>query len=270
MLDNTVALLLAAGLGTRLKPLTNIWPKCLMPIHTKPLMDYWLEKIYDLKLSNTIVNTHSHKDIMADYLNRPRYKSWVNNSYEPKLLGTAGTLRKNYNFLKSKTVLLIHADNWSNCNLKEFLDFHQNRENKNYPISMMSFKTQTPHTCGILELESKSNIVVNMHEKSNNYFGNIANAAIYAIEAEVIEYVLKNDFINDFSTQVIPKFLGKIYSWENLSIHRDIGNLENLILSNQDPKPELLWKKDDIWQKDFINSETFSILHRYIDKENAK
>ena len=44
-----------------------------------------------------------------------------------------------------------------------------------------------------------------------------------------------------------PDFTAKLI-WENLNIHRDIGNLENLILSNQDPKPEMLWKKDDNWK----------------------
>jgi len=54
----TRALLLAAGFGTRLKPLTDIWPKCLMPIRNRPLLEYWLSILQKSGISNVLVNTH--------------------------------------------------------------------------------------------------------------------------------------------------------------------------------------------------------------------
>jgi len=57
-LKNIKAVLLAAGLGTRLKPLKNIWPKCLMPIRDRPLLEYWLSILQKLGISNVLVNTH--------------------------------------------------------------------------------------------------------------------------------------------------------------------------------------------------------------------
>ena len=258
MLSNTVALLLAAGFGKRLKPLTDIWPKCLMPVHSRPLLDYWLERVYDLGLDKTIVNIHAHENIVKEYLDRPRYKNWVTHSSEKSLQGTAGTLRNNYKSLNSKTVLIIHADNWSSCNLKEFLYFHYNRKNKNFPITMMSFKTNTPETCGILEL--KKNTVVKMYEKSKNKHGNIANAAIYAIEPEVLDWININPSVTDFSTQVIPKYLGRIYAWENLGIHKDIGTIKTLVGANKDPKIKTKWNNKDNWQKIFESSQIINKL----------
>jgi len=52
------AILLAAGFGTRLKPLTDVWPKCLMPIHGRPLLEYWLGILYKTDIDNVLVNTH--------------------------------------------------------------------------------------------------------------------------------------------------------------------------------------------------------------------
>ena len=52
--DNLAALLLAAGIGSRLKPLTNSWPKCLMPIGQKPLLEHWLSSLNELDISKIL------------------------------------------------------------------------------------------------------------------------------------------------------------------------------------------------------------------------
>ena len=94
------ALLLAAGLGSRLHPLTDKWPKCLMPIGERPLLEYWLETMHSTNINDVIVNLHHHSKIVQEFLNRPRFKGWVNPMYEKTLLGTAGTLRANKDFFQ--------------------------------------------------------------------------------------------------------------------------------------------------------------------------
>ena len=85
------ALLLAAGLGTRLSPLTDEWPKCLMPIGKRPLLEYWLETLHLANVNKVIVNLHHHSEIVQEFLNRPRFNGWVSSVYEETLPGTAGT-----------------------------------------------------------------------------------------------------------------------------------------------------------------------------------
>ena len=94
------SLLLAAGFGTRLKPLTDIWPKCLMPIRNKPLLGYWLVILRDLGIDDVVVNTHYLSKYVEEFLSQPRFSNWVTPVYEDKLLGTAGTIRNNMDFLK--------------------------------------------------------------------------------------------------------------------------------------------------------------------------
>ena len=94
-MKNISAILLAAGTGSRLMPLTKFWPKCLMPIHKIPLLEFWLSDLWENDIKQAIVNTCHHGDIVSDFLSRPRFRDWVQNSREDVLLGTAGTIRKN-------------------------------------------------------------------------------------------------------------------------------------------------------------------------------
>ena len=116
------ALLLAAGRGARLKPLTNVWPKCLMPISGRPLLEYWLSMICGHDFGTVLVNVHHQKNELEKFLSRNRFTNWVTGIYEPQLLGTAGTLFHCLEQLEGETVLVAHADNWCRCDFSAFLN----------------------------------------------------------------------------------------------------------------------------------------------------
>ena len=97
-MKNIKALLLSAGLGTRLSPLTDEWPKCLMPIGERPLLEYWLQNLYLTGVSEVLVNLHHHSKKVQEFLNRPRFKNWVSSVGEVELLGTAGSLKAMWPF----------------------------------------------------------------------------------------------------------------------------------------------------------------------------
>ena len=244
------AILLSAGLGTRLKPFTNNWPKCLMPIGKYPLLEYWLSILKKNRVQQVIVNTHHHSKLVKKFLRRKRFKDWVDILHEDELLGTAGTLRKLERKIKYSTIMVIHADNWTNFNFKSFLNYHIYHRPYYCNITMMTFRTEDPLSAGIIE-KDKNGVVSSFHEKVKNPPGNLANAAIYLMEREVLEFISINKKINDFSNDLIPKFIGRIATWENKGFHRDIGKLENLIISQDDIKPKLFWKFKDIWYQDF-------------------
>ena len=244
------ALLLAAGLGTRLHPLTEKWPKCLMPIGKRPLLEHWLETLHSVNVSEVVVNLHHHSKIVKEFLNRPRFKGWVHPVYEETLLGTAGTLRANKDYFRGCTTLLVHADNWCQCEFTDFLNYHQYNRPKHCSITMMTFESPTPETCGIIET-NKFGVVTAFHEKSNDPPGNLANGAVYLLEPEVIKCVEENLYFRDFSKEVIPHFLGRIASWNNRQIHRDIGSLPRLQEAQSDPQFASYWPEIDTWQKVF-------------------
>lgn len=244
------ALLLAAGLGTRLHPLTEIWPKCLMPIHGRPLLEYWLGISRQQGIRDVLVNIHHHPDIMDNFLRRPRFRGWVESAYEPALFGTAGTLRKNANFFREDTVLMAHADNWSCCDFSDFISYHYKRRPQGTVITMMTFDCDNPSSCGIVELDQKG-VVHELHEKVENPPGKLANAAVYILEPEVLKWLKDNPNVSDFSNEVIPYYLGRISTWKNKGVHRDIGTIESLKKAQKDDYVSCVWENDDVWQEVF-------------------
>ena len=220
------ALLLAAGLGTRLQPLTDNIPKCLIAILGKPLLEYWISMLYNGGVFPLLVNLHHHAHKVSNFIDKSQYRKFVTAIYEEKLLGTGGTLLKNRSFFGNESLMLVHADNLSIFDVRAFISSHRNRP-PGCEITMMTFKTPTPRTCGIIETDEMG-CVQAFHEKVANPPGNMANGAVYIVEPSLFNYLesLNKEFI-DFSTEVIPNFIGRINTFHNDIYHRDLGTLES-------------------------------------------
>jgi mannose-1-phosphate guanylyltransferase len=257
------ALLLAAGLGTRLKPLTDHWPKCLMPVGKRPLLEYWLHTLKIVGIQNVLVNTHFHAAQVKTFLSRERFVSWVKSINEIELLGTAGTIQANINFFRGQTTLLIHADNWCQCDFEAFVNYHLNHRPSHCLITMMTFDTDSPQSCGIVETDCQG-VVTGFHEKVAHPPGRRANAAVYLLHPEVIAWIENNPTVVDFSLEVLPQYIGRIATWHNTGIHRDIGTLSALRASQRDSIPKLIWPDDDEWQKDFESSTIFRNINNFL------
>ncbi len=228
MTRNVRALLLSAGLGTRLRPRTIKEPKCLVPIAGEPLLARWLKALNDFGCQNSLVNTHYLAEQVHAFLeNWSSSTMHVDYVYEKNLLGTAGTLLANKKFFESSTGFLIHADNATNFDLQSFFKAHQLR-NKDCLLTMLTFSTDTPSSCGIVQTDS--NGVVNaFYEKVMNPPGNCANGAVYLFDPPFLDWLEKlTPLPSDFSKDVLPKLLGRIQTWHTTSTFMDIGTPENL------------------------------------------
>jgi mannose-1-phosphate guanylyltransferase len=231
------ALLLAAGLGTRLRPFTDNTPKCLMPIGGRPLLQIWLERLSVAEVGPFLVNTHYLAPLVHEFVASGPFAGRVELTNEESLLGTAGTLVANLDFFNGDDGLLIHADNYCEAGFKDFIRAHRARP-EHCLMTMMTFRTDTPQTCGIVELD-KHNVVQAFHEKSPNPPGDRANGAIYILSNELLRrFAGEYSGFTDFSTQVIPLLMGKIYAWHCKDIFVDIGSVgdyESVKLRNVQP-----------------------------------
>jgi mannose-1-phosphate guanylyltransferase len=216
------ALLLAAGFGTRLRPLTDSIPKCLVPIKGRPLLDIWLEHLSASGIGPFLINTHYKSEQVEAYLAGSPYRSQATLMHEPVLLGTAATLIANADFFDGEDGLLIHADNYCLADFRAFLQAHRDRP-ENCLMSMMTFRAKNPSSCGIVTLNEK-NVVIGFEEKVERPRGNLANGAVYLLSAELIRR-LRVDIQHptDFSTQVLPSLLGRIHTYETMAPLIDIG-----------------------------------------------
>ncbi|WP_186484148.1 nucleotidyltransferase family protein [Synechococcus sp. A15-127] len=227
------AILLAAGLGTRLKPITLHTPKCLVNIAGEPLLGRWLVKLELAGCDSVLINTHYLHEKVTTFL-----KGWqsdlmtVRTVHEPELLGTAGTLLANQEFFEGFTGLLIHADNFMKGDLETFLDAHHHRQSI-CELTMLTFETKTPSSCGIVEVDNQL-VVRAFHEKLKEPPGNRANGALYAFEQEFLDRLnLMTPMPTDFSTEVIPEMLGRIQTWHTNQSYLDIGTPESLTTAQQ-------------------------------------
>ena len=221
------ALLLAAGIGSRLRPLTTTTPKCLVKVHNRPLLDYWLDLIFQGGVERALLNTHWLADQVRAHVAASVWRSRIDLVHEHTLLGTGGTVRANRDWFKNGAFIVAHADNLTEFDVAGLILAHKDRP-EGCVMTMLSFVTDDPSSCGILELDS-SNRVIAFHEKVANPPGNLANGAVYIFEPDVIEDIvgLGKDTV-DLSTEIIPNYLGRILSVQTSGYHRDIGNLESL------------------------------------------
>lgn len=225
------ALLLAAGCGTRLRPLTNEIPKCLVSVKGTPLLGIWLERLTAAGIGPFLVNTHYLADQVNEFVEESAYRDRVVLSYEPKLLGTAGTIVANREFLAGEDGMLIHADNYCLAEFRAFVKAHRNRP-RECVMTMMTFRTPTPSSCGIVEVDARG-VVVGFHEKVANPPGNLANGAVYILSPELLKMLggeLRD--VTDFSTQILNRFVGRIHTYFTPDVFVDIGTPEAYAAAN--------------------------------------
>ena len=226
------ALLLAAGLGTRLRPLTETIPKSLVRIKGQPLLEIWLERLTQAGIGPFMINTHYLAEQVEAFIKTSPYSKDVILVNEPELYGTAGTLMANKDFFEGEDGLLIHADNYSLADFTAFQNAHLERPPECL-MTMMTFKAVNPSSCGIVEIDSRG-VVVGFHEKVANPPGNIANGAVYILSKELLKMIGHGNLYNvkDFSTEVLNLLLGQINTYKTEEIFLDIGTYENYKLAN--------------------------------------
>ena len=216
------AILLSAGLGTRLRPITNNTPKCLVPINGVPLLHIWLERLTAAGIGPFLVNTHYLANKVNAFIEESSFRTKTKVTFEEYLLGTAGTLIKNLDFFQGGDGLLIHTDNYCLADFSVFERAHNNRP-LGCLMTMMTFRTDAPSSCGIVEVDDNG-VVFGFHEKVENPPGNLANGAVYILSSELLE-IIKTDlnYVTDFSTEVLYRFKGYIFSHEISDVFVDVG-----------------------------------------------
>ena len=121
------ALLLCAGYGKRLHPITKYIPKCLVEINKTTMIEIWLKKLVELGITDVLINTHYMAEKVEKHVNSLNFPLNIKLVYEEKLLGTAGTLKKNKCFFKNQPLMLIHTDNLSLFDSNAFINKFKSR-----------------------------------------------------------------------------------------------------------------------------------------------
>jgi mannose-1-phosphate guanylyltransferase len=221
------AVLLAAGLGTRLRPLTDTTPKCLVRIGERTLLDIWLDALADLGVEEVLVNTHHLADQVAAHVVDRRGDPPVRLLHEPTLRGSAGTLRAARQLLESdRWFLAVNADNLTDYDLAHLVLAHS-AAGEGVLATLTAFHAPSPSACGIFEVDGRGRLR-GFEEKPAHPRSDLANAGIYAFSREVIDLVEGPDPV-DVGTDLLPRLVGRAQVVGiGAAYLRDIGTLEAL------------------------------------------
>ena len=118
------ALILAAGLGTRLRPYTDHTPKPLFSIQGRPLLDIMIFKLIAAGCKAVIINTHHRHAQIESYIAQHTYPIPIQTRYEPDILGTGGAIKNVADFWNHRPFMVINADIVTTIDFKKVYDFH--------------------------------------------------------------------------------------------------------------------------------------------------
>ncbi len=221
----TKAILLAGGLGTRLRPLTDSVPKCMVEIAGRPLLDYWFDALAGAGIRDVLINTHHLPGPVRHYLARKNAQGYrAVETFEKELLGSAGTIAANSDWAEdADDIVIVYADNLSDLDIAEFLAAHRRHGG---PMTMLLFHAPNPKACGIAELDG-AGIIIGFEEKPAAPKSDLANAGVYVVSAEAWREIAALRAF-DLGFDVLPRFVGRMRGHIHNGYHRDIGNHEAL------------------------------------------
>ncbi len=169
-----------------------------------------------------LVNLHHHAERVEAFLAAHPHRDLIQTVREPELLGTGGTVLANRGFFGDEAFMVVHADNLSRFDVAAFLERHRRRP-PGCLATMLTFETDAPETCGIVEVDSEG-VVQSFTEKPESSTSRLANGAVYVFEPpifSILEKMGKRPI--DLSTEVIPLLVGRMVAYHNGIYHRDIG-----------------------------------------------
>lgn len=217
-------MILAAGLGKRLRLLTNDLPKPMLRVGGRPIIEYTIRLFKKFGIKDIIINLHYKPEVIINYLrDGKKLGVRITYSYEPVLLGTAGAI-KNLAHLLKNTFAVAYGDTLRNIDISDMLKAHKE---KRADVTIALYRAGDSEGCGIVNMR-RDNSVYEFREKpkgikdiSNRY----ANCGVYIIEPKILDYIPpKKPY--DFSRQLFPLLIKKgfrVYGYPTRSYLLDIG-----------------------------------------------
>jgi mannose-1-phosphate guanylyltransferase/mannose-1-phosphate guanylyltransferase/phosphomannomutase len=240
------AMILAAGLGTRLRPITYGMPKPMVPVLNRPVMEHTVRLLARHGFTEAIANLHWFPDVIEGYFgDGSDFGLKLSYSYEEKLLGTAGGVRNAADFL-GDSFLVVAGDALTDIDFRAMADFHDSHDG----LATLATK-RVPDTdqFGVV-IAAGDGRIQGFQEKPDpaEALSDLANTCIYMFRAEIFDYFpapgTSNDAgpddppeFADWAKDVFPALLEAdvpFYSHEIDAYWNDIGNLDELRQGNLD------------------------------------
>lgn len=225
------AILLGAGHGTRLQPLTFATPKILIEMVGVPLLWHWAGCFMRSGVTDIVVNTHHLRQSVVsalEYLNRLDGPRW-HEFYESHLLGSARTISQCHEWIDGADIgLIIYGDNFPSIELSDFLDAHWGSGSD---ITIGAFQASNPSACGVVTVDENMR-ALSFVEKPNEPEGNLAFAGLIAVtDSGWKEIAVAGG--HDLAADVLPRFINRMTVWQCPKPWFDIGTYAGLFAARR-------------------------------------
>ena len=225
------AYILAGGLGTRLKPLTDTVPKPLIEINGKPLIRYVIDILPD-EVDEIIISTNYLSDQIKTYFENNPLKQNTIILKEIIPMGSSGTL-KQYEKIFTEPFFVLNSDIISNIDTKKLLEFFNEKENAIGVLTL--FEMQHTDSFGVAKIDDNKRIIQFREKKEedrNDNISKLVNAGVSIYSPEILKYITPGP--GSMERDVYPNILDKgLYGYVHNGYWIDCGTMDNLKLANE-------------------------------------
>ena len=220
------AMILAAGEGMRLRPLTNKVPKPMLELGGRPLIAYLIDLLRSHGVRDIAINLHHKPEVIRAYLgDGSRFGVRITYSWEDVLLGSAGAVKKMEHFFDD-SFFVLYGDVLTDIDLSALADLHRSRR---VSLTMALYLAEDPTRCGIVDIDDDGRVQRFLEKpQPQEVFSRWASAGIYVVEPDVLRLVPEGSFF-DFGADLIPLLLREgalLCGYVRYSYFLDIGSWE--------------------------------------------
>jgi mannose-1-phosphate guanylyltransferase len=241
------ALVLAAGEGTRLRPLTLTVPKAMVPVDGEPVLAHIIAWLARHGVHEVAINLHYRPEAITDFFgNGSRWRVQLRYSQEERLLGTAGAARRLSRFLQDGPFVVVYGDVLTDLDLGRLLGFHEERRRTEPGIAatLALYRVPNPTEVGIVGVDGRSRVTRFLEKpRPEQVFTDLANAGVMIVEPRVLAAIPDGQF-SDFGLDVLPALLAAgapIYGWviPADAYLLDMGSLEKYAQAQREWPPRV-------------------------------
>ena len=221
------AMILAAGVGSRLDPLTRAIPKPMMPVVNRPVIEHIVLDLKKHGFDEIMVNLHYLGDVIQQGLgDGSRLGITISYAQEDKLWGDAGSVKRSQAFFGNETFLVVGGDDISDIDLSGLMALHREKQAAS---TIATTVVDDPSQFGIVVTDEDGRITRFLEKpKGGDVFSNTANTGVYVFEPDVFDLIPPDTFWG-FGNNVFPSLLASgrpLYGFATTSYWKDVGNLQ--------------------------------------------
>lgn len=224
----TKAVVLCAGEGTRLRPLTYDKPKVMVEIGGRPLLEQHVRLLKHFGITNIAFNVYHKKEVIKDHFGDGS-KFGVNIHYleEKQLSGTAGAIKKLQSWLDD-TFIVQYGDVAAAYDVSKFVEYHKRM---NGLATLFVHESTHPYDSDIVDVDDDNRVKGFKRVSPGDEFRNLTNAGAYVMEPNICKYIQSGELL-DFGRDIFPSLTKRedihIFAYHCEEYTKDMGTMDRL------------------------------------------